>query len=147
MSFCNKSSLIREHSMSSESQGVECLGLVQQPVYKRLRSWLRHCNGVIVNCGGVTNSGSGCRSSTGCGVGPSWRDRAAVSTGLFRWWPAAKDGVINKCHETSGDDNTRAQVRSRFTKGDKKAGRKKSEETYSATSVKASMMDLSLIHM
>lgn len=42
ISFCYKSSLISEHSMSSESQGAECLGLVQKPVYKRLRSGLRH---------------------------------------------------------------------------------------------------------
>lgn len=42
MSFCHKSSLISEHSMCSESQRAECLGLIQQPVYKRLRSWLRH---------------------------------------------------------------------------------------------------------
>jgi hypothetical protein len=141
MSFCHKSSLISEHSMSSESQGAECLGLIQQPVYKHLRPWLRHCNGVAVNGSGVTNSGSGCRSSTWCGVGPSWCDRAAVSASLFRWWPAAKDGVIDKGHETGRDDDTGAHVRKLLDRG------KMWEKTYSATSVMASIMDLSLIHM
>lgn len=101
---------------------------------------------MIVNDSGVTNSGCGCRSSIriGCRVGPSWCDRAAVSAGLFRWWPAAEDGVIDKGHETSSDDDTGgAHVRSRFTK----YKGKKRERTYSATSVKASMIDLSLIHM